>query len=121
MTEPRDRSFGEDERGRPPTRHIRARADRSRETAEDYVEAVADVIAEKGEARVVDLARFFAVSHVTVSRTVSRLQRGGLVCPVEMKTSMTPVEGRGQDRQWTTHRARAQNGVPKLWLVQHTW
>ena len=43
------------------------------ETAEDYVEAVMDLIEEKGECRVLDLARFFNVSHVTVSRTVKRL------------------------------------------------
>tara|TARA_B100000214_G_scaffold127778_1_gene90870 strand:- start:61 stop:483 length:423 start_codon:yes stop_codon:yes gene_type:complete len=43
------------------------------ETAEDYVEAVMDLIDEKGECRVLDLARFFNVSHVTVSRTVKRL------------------------------------------------
>ena len=43
------------------------------ETAEDYVEAVLDLIEEKGECRVLDLARFFNVSHVTVSRIVKRL------------------------------------------------
>jgi len=43
------------------------------ETAEDYVEAVMDLIVEKGECRVLDLARFFNVSHVTVSRIVKRL------------------------------------------------
>lgn len=54
------------------------RANRS-ETAEDYVEAIDDLLAERGEARVRDLAALFGVSHVTVSRTVERLQRDGLV------------------------------------------
>lgn len=44
------------------------------ETAEDYVEAVMEMIEEKGECRVLDLARYFNVSHVTVSRIVKRLQ-----------------------------------------------
>ena len=44
------------------------------ETAEDYVEAVMELIEEKGECRVLDLARYFNVSHVTVSRIVKRLQ-----------------------------------------------
>ena len=44
------------------------------ETAEDYVEAVAEIIEESGECRVLDLARHFNVSHVTVSRIVKRLQ-----------------------------------------------
>jgi DtxR family manganese transport transcriptional regulator len=44
------------------------------ETAEDYVEAVAEIIDEHGECRVLNLARHFNVSHVTVSRIVKRLQ-----------------------------------------------
>ena len=43
------------------------------ETAEDYVEAVMDLIEEKSECRVLDLARYFNVSHVTVSKIVKRL------------------------------------------------
>ena len=57
----------------------RTRRDRANETAEDYVEAIADLSASQGEARVVDLARRLGVSHVTVNRTVARLQRDGLV------------------------------------------
>ncbi|HLO41985.1 MAG TPA: manganese-binding transcriptional regulator MntR [Phycisphaerales bacterium] len=49
------------------------------ETAEDYVEAVAGLIETRGEARVVDLARMLGVTHVTVSRTITRLQSRGLV------------------------------------------
>jgi DtxR family manganese transport transcriptional regulator len=57
-------------------RHERTRRDHSTETAEDYVEAVADIIDERGACRVVDLAKRFAVSHVTVTKTVSRLKAG---------------------------------------------
>ena len=53
--------------------HKRTRRDHSTETAEDYVEAVAEIIANNGECRVVDLAEFFGVSHVTVTRIVARL------------------------------------------------
>jgi DtxR family manganese transport transcriptional regulator len=59
--------------------HSRTRADHAQETAEDYVEAVFDAIEEKGECRVLDLARHFAVSHVTVSRIVRRLKQEGLM------------------------------------------
>jgi DtxR family manganese transport transcriptional regulator len=55
------------------------RAEHANEIAEDYVEAIADLIAESGEARVVDLARRLGVSHVTVNRTIVRLQKAGLV------------------------------------------
>jgi DtxR family transcriptional regulator, manganese transport regulator len=49
------------------------------EMAEDYVELIADLIEVNGEARVVDLAERFGVTHATVNKTVARLQREGLV------------------------------------------
>jgi DtxR family manganese transport transcriptional regulator len=55
------------------------RQEHAHETAEDYVEAIADLIAETGEARVVDLAKRLGVTHVTVNRTIARLQRAGYV------------------------------------------
>ncbi|TVQ52828.1 MAG: transcriptional regulator MntR [Phycisphaerales bacterium] len=55
------------------------RADHAQETAEDYVEAVSDMVHRIGECRVRDLAAHMGVSHVTVSRIVSRLQEEGLV------------------------------------------
>jgi DtxR family manganese transport transcriptional regulator len=61
------------------TPHRRTRNDHATETAEDYVEAVADIIDAKESCRVGDLAKRFAVSHVTVSRIIRRLQSEGLV------------------------------------------
>ncbi len=55
------------------------RRDHASETAEDYVEAIADLAASRGEARVVDLARRLGVTHVTVNRTLARLHREGFV------------------------------------------
>ncbi len=55
------------------------RREHASETAEDYVEAIADLAASQGEARVVDLARRLGVTHVTVNRTLARLQREGFV------------------------------------------
>jgi DtxR family manganese transport transcriptional regulator len=57
----------------------RSRRDRAGEVAQDYVEAIADLSASLGEARVVDLARRLGVTHVTVNRTLARLQRAGHV------------------------------------------
>ena len=59
--------------------HIRTRDDHAQETAEDYVEAVAELIEQKGECRIVDLAERFGVSHVTTIRVVKRLAGEGLV------------------------------------------
>lgn len=55
------------------------RREHANEIAEDYVEAIADLVAETGEARVVDLAKRLGVTHVTVNRTIARLQKGGFV------------------------------------------
>ncbi|MDB6067304.1 MAG: mntR [Pedosphaera sp.] len=55
------------------------RREHASEIAEDYVEAIADLVAETGEARVVDLARRLGVTHVTVNRTIIRLQKAGFV------------------------------------------
>jgi DtxR family manganese transport transcriptional regulator len=55
------------------------RREHASEVAEDYVEAMADLIAETGEARVVDLAKRLGVTHVTVNRTILRLQKAGFV------------------------------------------
>jgi DtxR family manganese transport transcriptional regulator len=57
----------------------RSRRDRALETAQDYVEAIADLSASLGEARVVDLARRLGVTHVTVNRTLARLKKIGFV------------------------------------------
>ena len=55
------------------------RRENANEVAEDYVEAIADLVAETGEARVVDLANRLGVTHVTVNRTIGRLRKAGLV------------------------------------------
>ena len=57
----------------------RTRSDHASETAEDYVAAIAETLAERGVCRNADLARLFGVSHVTINKTVARLQREGLV------------------------------------------
>jgi DtxR family transcriptional regulator, manganese transport regulator len=57
----------------------RLRRDHAVEIAQDYVEAIADLVSETGEARVVDLAKRLGVTHVTVNRTVTRLQKAGFV------------------------------------------
>lgn len=59
--------------------HQRTRKDHSTERAEDYVEAVAKILAEKSVCRLVDLSAHFGVSHVTANRIVARLTKEGLL------------------------------------------
>ena len=57
----------------------RIRADHQSELAEDYVELIADLIDERGEARGTDIAMRLGVANATVVKTLKRLQDGGLV------------------------------------------
>src|SRR5215472_13623125 len=70
------------------------RREHANELAEDYVEAIADLVAETGEARVVDLAKRLGVTHVTVNRTISRLQRTGLVTSQPYRAIFLTDKGR---------------------------
>ncbi len=86
MTRPSKVSPGrEQSRGTPRSAETQAaalrrtRLEHAAETAQDYAEAIADLCALQGEARAVDLARRLGVSHVTVIRTIARLQRDGYV------------------------------------------
>lgn len=60
-------------------RFARHRAADRTTVAEDYVELIADLLREEGEARSVDLARRMGVSQATVTATITRLQRADLV------------------------------------------
>lgn len=65
---------------KPPKHPFRrTRTDHATETAEDYVEAIAEIEGDKGQCRAADLARLFAVSHVTVAKTLGRLAVEGFV------------------------------------------
>lgn len=59
--------------------HAKTRTDHSAEIAEDYVEAILEMIEKNGKCRAVDLSKMFSVSQVTVNRTIGRLVRDGLV------------------------------------------
>jgi DtxR family manganese transport transcriptional regulator len=74
-------------------RFQRTREDHSRERAEDYVEMIDGLIREQGEARAVDIAQRLGVSHVTVAKTVQRLQREGLVSAQPYRSIFLTPEG----------------------------
>ena len=77
-----------------PHRHPRrTREEHSTEIAQDYVEIIAQLIAATGEARVIDLARRLGVTHVTVARTIQRLQREGLVTSLPYRSIFLTSSG----------------------------
>ena len=55
---------------------------------------IAELIAASGAARVTDLARRLGVTHVTVNRTVRRLQRDGLVTALPYQAIQLTAAGR---------------------------
>jgi DtxR family manganese transport transcriptional regulator len=81
---------------RPETasNQLRTRAQHAQERAQDYVEAIADLITACGEARATDLAKSLGVTHVTVIRTVRRLQREGLVSTQPYRSIFLTDSGR---------------------------
>ena len=70
------------------------RREHARELAEDYVEAIADLVADTGEARVVDLAEQLGVTHVTVNKTIARLQKSGFVTSQPYRAIFLTDQGR---------------------------
>ncbi|MCG6154264.1 manganese-binding transcriptional regulator MntR [Rubinisphaera sp. ICM_H10] len=84
-------------------RHSRTRSDHATELTEDYVEAIFDIIAANETCRAVDLATQFQVSHVTINRTVGRLQRNGYVTtepygPIELTSKGTKLAKASKER-----------------------
>lgn len=87
-----------------PARYRRTRAAHLDETAEDYAEAIGELIASRGEARVGDLARLMGVSHVTVSRIIARLKKARLVTAAPYgPISLTAAGKRMADRARRRH------------------
>jgi DtxR family manganese transport transcriptional regulator len=76
-------------------RFKRVRGAHQTEVAEDYVELIADLIDERGEARVVDLAGCLGVSKPTANSAIQRLQRDGLVSSEPYRAIFLTEKGRG--------------------------
>jgi DtxR family manganese transport transcriptional regulator len=75
-------------------RFQRVRDAHQTELAEDYVELIADLLDEKGEARLVDLSERLGVTKATVNNTIQRLQRDGLVTSEPYRAIFLTDKGR---------------------------
>jgi DtxR family manganese transport transcriptional regulator len=103
----------------------RTRSDHASEIAEDYVEAIADLIAELGACRVKDLSDRFGVTHVTVVRTVQRLERDGLITtepykPIELTSKGRTLAEECKLRHDIVYRFLLAIGVPESAAVVDT-
>src|SRR6476660_2019961 len=64
--------------GTQARRFGKTRSAQSTALLEDYVELIADLLQDVGEARPTDIARRLGVSHATAIKTIARLKRAGL-------------------------------------------
>src|SRR5260221_3660894 len=71
----------------------RVRTDHQSELAQDYVELIADLIEERGEARGTDVAMRLGVANATVVKTLKRLQDRGLVTQEPYRSIFLTGEG----------------------------
>lgn len=64
------------------------------EMAEDYVELIAELIVEHGEARPVEIAKKLGVSQPTVTKNLARLKRDGMVIHAPYRSVFLTDEGK---------------------------
>jgi DtxR family transcriptional regulator, manganese transport regulator len=96
--------------------HRRIRRDHALETAEDYVETIAEILLSDGRCRITDLAKRFAVSHVTVNKIIARLATEGLVetqpyRPITLTISGERMAKMSRDRHETVYQFLLTLGV----------
>ena len=94
------------------TKFDRIRRAHQSEVAEDYVEMIADLITETGEARTVDLAARFGVTSPTVNAIIQRLQREYLVETLPYRSIFLTETGRALAK-----RARDRHRIVRDFLV----
>jgi DtxR family manganese transport transcriptional regulator len=74
--------------------HRRTRLAKETEIVEDYVELIADLIEQCGEARAVEISRRLGVTNATVNKMVSRLKQMELVTTEPYRAIFLTDEGR---------------------------
>lgn len=71
----------------------RSRLQHAEENTSDYLEAIADLIVERGEARLVDVADRLGVNKATASKKLRSLQRKGFVRSMPYRSIFLEPEG----------------------------
>lgn len=96
--------------------HERTRRDHATELAEDYVEAIDDIISASGVCRAADLVKHFQVTHATVNNSVGRLIRDGFVTsepyqPIELTAAGRRLAKKARHRHEVVQRFLRKLGV----------
>lgn len=74
--------------------HRRTRLAKETEIVEDYVELIADLYEQHGEARAVEISRRLGVTNATVNKMVAKLKQMGLVTTEPYRAIFLTDEGR---------------------------
>ncbi len=103
---------------RPGPALRKVRADHATETAQDYVEAVSDIVHRHGVCRVKHLVEHMGVSHVTVSRIIARLRDEQLVDtehyrPIRLTAKGERLAAESRRRHEIVHQFLLALGVPE--------
>ncbi|WP_246024486.1 manganese-binding transcriptional regulator MntR [Azospirillum ramasamyi] len=94
MTSEKQHSTGTEEADDRVESFRQARRARRLELQEDYLELIADLIDEQGEARQVDIAAALGVTQPTVAKMLKRLADGGLITQRPYRGVFLTGEGR---------------------------
>ena len=70
-----------------------ARQNHINENAEDYLEIVADLIQQYGEARIVDIAKHLGIAQATANKTVKRLINNGYLYKEPYRSVFLTIKG----------------------------
>ncbi len=97
----------------------KTRTEHSTEIAEDYVEAIADLIEENGEARVVELAKKLGVTHVTVNRTLLRLKKAEFVSTQPYRSIFLTEKGLKLAKQCKQRHEIVKGFLMKIGVPEH--
>ena len=98
----------------------RTRADHAAEILEDYTEAIAKITKESGECRVMDLARYFGVSHVSVIQVLQRLKANGFIETEARKPIILTDEGYALARKCTKRHGIVRSFLLKIGVSEKT-
>ena len=63
------------------------------ENTEDYLELIAELLNQKGEARIVDIAKKLGIAQATANKTVQRLQQQGYIQREPYRSIFLTVKG----------------------------
>ena len=97
---------------------LESRNSHSDENAEDYLELINDLLNNKGEARIVDIATQLSITQATVSKTIQRLQKQGYIEKLPYRSIFLTPRGqaiayRSKKRHNTVYNFLVKLGVAK--------